>query len=225
MCKLLISVRTAAEATLAKKNGADFIDLKDPENGALGALSLGDTASVIAALNGESTVSATIGDLPMEPQAIDAAIARRLAFDIDYLKVGFFPASMQAYESCLSVIQHYSEQGCKIIVVLFADCTYQHALMSALKSAGIAGVMLDTANKNGKTLLDWCSDDQLTSFFKQMRMGDRMVGLAGSLQLCDVSQLKQYKPDYLGFRGGVCDSGQRQASLNPERIRELGKVL
>lgn len=225
MCKLLISVRNATEATLAKQNGADFIDLKDPENGALGALDLGETACVIAALNGTPMISATVGDLPMEQEAIDDAISRRLAFGIDYIKVGFFPASLQAFERCLQVIQHYTEQGHKIIVVLFADCTYPHALMTALKNADIAGVMLDTAYKNGKTLLDCCSGDQLASFFEEMRAGDRIIGLAGSLQLRDVSHLKQYKPDYLGFRGGVCDSGLRQAALNSERIRELSKVL
>ncbi len=225
MCKLLISVRSAEEAVLAQKNGADFIDLKDPERGALGALDLAETASIIAALSGESVISATIGDLPMSPEEIDAAIARRLALNIDYLKVGFCPASMQAYESCLAVIQHDAEQGYKIIAVLFADLTYQHALMSAIKQAEIACVMLDTSSKKGKTLLDYYSDEQLASFFKQMRTNDRLIGLAGSLQSSDVSRLKSYKPDYLGFRGGVCQAGQRQKALNPTRIRELSKVL
>lgn len=210
---------------MAQKNGADFIDLKAPEKGALGALDLADTASILAALNGESVVSATIGDLPMDPEEIDAAIARRLAFHIDYLKVGFFPASMQAYERCLAVIEHYSKQGHKIIVVLFADLAYPHALMTTLKQSDIAGVMLDTASKDGKTLLDYCSDDDIASFVKQMRNGKRLIGLAGSLQLRDVDRLKPYAADYLGFRGGVCHASQRRGELNPARILELSKVL
>lgn len=36
--RLLVSVRDAAEAEAAIRAGADLIDAKDPENGALGAL-------------------------------------------------------------------------------------------------------------------------------------------------------------------------------------------
>lgn len=225
MCKLLISVRSVEEALLAQNNGADFIDLKDPKHGALGALDIAESAAVLAALDKGSVVSATIGDLPMESEMIDAALARRIALGIDYLKVGFFPATMQAYESCLNVIRHYTEQGYKIIVVLFADHTYPYDLMPALQQSDIAGVMLDTASKNGNTLLDYYSDSQLSDFVNEMKVNERLIGLAGSIHLEHVNQLKPLQPDYLGFRGGVCDAGVRSEALNPTRIRELSKVL
>lgn len=225
MCKLLISVRSAEEAILAKACGADFIDLKDPKLGALGALDLGDTAAILAALNGETVVSATIGDIPMEPEKIDAEIARRLAFKIDYLKVGFFSATIDAYKNCLDVIDHYTKQGYKIIVVLFADLNYPSGLMTLLSEVNLAGVMLDTMRKNGLSLMDHYRADQLQQFINKIKMKGRLIGLAGSLQVKDVDRLKQYNPDYLGFRGGVCDANQREGVLDARRIKQLSKVL
>jgi len=40
MTQLLISVTNVEEAQIALNSGADFIDLKDPNGGALGALPL-----------------------------------------------------------------------------------------------------------------------------------------------------------------------------------------
>ena len=225
MCKLLISVRSAEEALLAQESGADFIDLKDPEQGALGALDLAVTASIIAALNEGCMISATIGDLPMIAEEIDSAIARRITLNIDYLKVGFFSASIEEYFSCLEVIKHYTKLGHKIIVVLFADIHYPDTLMNALSKANLAGLMLDTMYKNGKTLLDHYSDAEIERFIAQVRTDGRLVGLAGSLQIADVTKLKPYKPDYLGFRGGVCDASERQGALDAARIKEISKVL
>ena len=48
--KLLISVRSVDEALQAAEGGADFIDLKEPRLGALGALPLATIRSCVAAL-------------------------------------------------------------------------------------------------------------------------------------------------------------------------------
>ena len=44
---VLISVQNLAEALDAAAAGADFIDLKDPHHGALGALALDDIAAIV----------------------------------------------------------------------------------------------------------------------------------------------------------------------------------
>src|SRR5262245_29278297 len=62
----LASVRDAAEAELAIGAGADIVDLKDPEGGALGALPPATIEACVRAIGGRVPVSATIGDLPLE---------------------------------------------------------------------------------------------------------------------------------------------------------------
>ncbi|RZK75548.1 MAG: hypothetical protein EOO66_33700, partial [Methylobacterium sp.] len=46
--RLLVSVRDAAEAEAAIRAGADLIDAKDPENGALGALPPETVRAIVA---------------------------------------------------------------------------------------------------------------------------------------------------------------------------------
>jgi dihydroneopterin aldolase len=65
MTLFLASVRDAAEAEMALACGADIIDLKDPSQGALGAVSLDAIASTVRCVAGRAPVSATIGDLPL----------------------------------------------------------------------------------------------------------------------------------------------------------------
>ena len=50
MTKMLVSVRNVAEALMAAEGGADFIDLKEPRDGALGGLPPATIAAVVAAL-------------------------------------------------------------------------------------------------------------------------------------------------------------------------------
>ncbi|MFM9834559.1 MAG: (5-formylfuran-3-yl)methyl phosphate synthase, partial [Methylophilaceae bacterium] len=56
--QLLISVKNSEEALIALHAGADVIDLKDPNIGALGALDLETTAQILKVLDGRATVSA-----------------------------------------------------------------------------------------------------------------------------------------------------------------------
>src|SRR5437879_1712661 len=61
--KLLISVRSAAEAESALAGGAALIDVKEPERGSLGRASDATIAEVIACVAGRAAVSAALGEL------------------------------------------------------------------------------------------------------------------------------------------------------------------
>ena len=72
--RLLVSVRSIAEARLARDGGADFIDLKEPRDGALGGLPAPTISAIVEALDDDARahgtarlpISATIGDLPVQ---------------------------------------------------------------------------------------------------------------------------------------------------------------
>jgi uncharacterized protein (UPF0264 family) len=223
MTQLLISVTSIAEAELALAHGADIIDLKDPSQGALGALPLATIASVMTFVNSQKPVSATIGDLPMQPAAIFKAVATLTALKIDFIKIGFFETDN--YQPCLTALQSLTQAGAKLIAVLFAEHSYHPDLISAIKTAGFIGVMLDTANKNGLTLMDHYSEEQQIMFSQQVFNHGLLLGLAGSLQLKHVVAAKKINPTYIGFRGGVCNANKRQLSLDAEKIMAIRAAM
>jgi uncharacterized protein (UPF0264 family) len=90
--RMLVSVRSVDEALLAARGGADFIDLKEPNEGALGGLPTATIGAIVGALRAHGIdlpVSATIGDLPMLARdAILAQVDAVGACGVDYVKVG-----------------------------------------------------------------------------------------------------------------------------------------
>ena len=152
MTQLLASVTNKAEAMLAMSAGADIIDLKNPAAGALGALPLAVIEEIVAAVDGLKPVSATIGDLPMQPALLLDAVRKTAVADVDFIKIGFFEDNNVA--ACLEALGSLATDGISLVAVLFADGAPDFGLVPQLAHAGIHGVMLDTAIKNGKRLRD-----------------------------------------------------------------------
>src|SRR5213082_3340205 len=71
--RLLVSVVSVEEARRALAGGADIIDVKDPNEGALGAPSPRTLSEVVREVGGRAPVSVALGDLPNLPHT--AALA------------------------------------------------------------------------------------------------------------------------------------------------------
>src|SRR3954469_22907203 len=61
--RLLVSVRSAAEAEAALAGGADIIDVKEPSRGSLGMADETVIQDVVATVAGRAPVSVALGDL------------------------------------------------------------------------------------------------------------------------------------------------------------------
>lgn len=227
MTQLLISVINVEEAKLAIENGADIIDLKDPKKGALGALSIAQINAVVSYVNSQNLAdiqtSATIGDLPMEAGFISNQVAELSKTKVDFIKVGFLDTT--DYQPCLDALSAFAQQGQKLIAVLFAEITYPENLIQSIKQAGFTGVMLDTLRKNGLTLLDYYSEEKRLNFSNEVQKFNLKLGLAGSLKLQHVELIQKANPNYIGFRGGVCEDNQRKFALKGEKIKAIRKIL
>ncbi|MDI1308091.1 MAG: (5-formylfuran-3-yl)methyl phosphate synthase [Methylotenera sp.] len=226
--QLLISVTTTEEAQIALENGADIIDLKEPSLGALGALPIATIQTIVTYVkNTKNTdiklTSATIGDLPMEPELLLAHVAKLAATGVDIIKIGFFETD--DYQPCLERLKSLTQAGVRLMAVFFAEITYPQGLIAAIKHAGFMGIMLDTANKNGLTLLDYYSYKQRVEFAEAILGHDLQFGLAGSLKLQHVTLIKELNPTYIGFRGGVCDDNQRNLALDAARIKAVRQMV
>jgi uncharacterized protein (UPF0264 family) len=227
MTQLLISVTNIEEAKIALENGADIIDLKDPNLGALGALPIDRISSIVTYVNNQKQVnvrtSATIGDLPMEPDLIHQHVARLIDTKVDFIKIGFFDCVN--YQPFLDSMQRLTQSGAKLIAVLFAESTYPIELIGSINQAGFIGVMIDTAIKNGQTLMDHYSKAQLKKTAQKVFNYHLSFGLAGSLKLQHVVLLKEINATYIGFRGGVCDANQRNLALDAIKINAIRKTM
>lgn len=223
MTQLLISVTNTHEALMAIEAGADIIDIKNPTAGALGALPLAETRQICQIVAGHRPVSATIGEIQMKPELLMYALEHTAATGVDIVKVGFY--GREHHSACIQALQALTTKGIRLIAVLFADQQADIGLLPELESTGFYGVMLDTLKKDGNNLLDYKSPEELQRFVINAKSCQLWCGLAGSLALEHVPTLHQLNPDYLGFRGAVCENSNRKYALDKNRIGRLHKVL
>jgi (5-formylfuran-3-yl)methyl phosphate synthase len=215
--KLLVSVRSVEEALLAAHGGADFIDLKEPRNGALGALPLATIRDCVAALRGfDLPLSATIGD---NPHDIADAVQRLAECGVDIVKVG-----VERNAAARDVLTMLSSCGHPVVPVLIADRGLDAALVEHAVQGGFVGLMLDTADKRAGSLFDCVPLPALRHFIATARAASLMCGLAGALREQHLPQLNALAPDFAGFRSAVC-AGDRGTALDVQRLRALRQAV
>jgi uncharacterized protein (UPF0264 family) len=223
MTRMLASVASEAEARLALAAGADIIDLKNPQAGALGALPLADIKSIVSVVAGVRSTSATVGDLPMQPSLLIEAVRQTADCGVDFVKIGFFAEG--DIEACIEALTPLARNGIRLVAVLFADQTPDFGLLPQLQAAGFSGVMLDTCVKDGRNLLDHMPLTALQGFVKQADELQLYCGLAGSLQISHVAELSTLQPDYLGFRGALCLDARRTSVMSHDRVKAVCEML
>jgi (5-formylfuran-3-yl)methyl phosphate synthase len=219
MMRILVSVRDPAEALVAASGGADFIDLKEPGQGALGGLPVETIRAIVAALRGAGSqlaISATIGDVPMHARdEIERRVRAVGACGVDYVKVGI-ERTREAHE----VLALLASLPLAIVPVFIADRGLDDALVAQAVSLGFPGQMADTADKRAGSLFDVATDAELHAFVARVRSSAAIVGLAGALRLHDLPRLVALAPDFGGFRSAVC-AGDRAGTLERDRLEAL----
>lgn len=223
MTGMLASVNSLDEALLILENYADIIDLKNPQQGALGALPINTVSTIVKAINQKKLVSATVGDLPMQAELIFNAVSAMTTTDVDYIKIGFFPNG-DWYE-CLTKLSRITQQGHQLIAVLFADTQPPITIIKTIADAGFYGVMLDTMDKSKGSLTQVMSITEIMNFVNLAKKHHLICGLAGSLKEKDISNLINLKANYLGFRGALCDKQNRTSQLNKEAIKSVSNYF
>jgi len=223
MTRMLASVSSLAEAMVVLSADVDIIDLKQPALGALGALNLDAVKQIVAGIAGRCPVSATIGDLPTQPDPVFNAVKAMAETGVDYIKIGFFPDD--DWQGTIKKLSALTGQNFALIAVLFADTQPDLTIMSMLKDAGFAGVMLDTINKQKGSLTQLMTKMEIAQFVKQAKSRQLLCGLAGSLRLEDIPELMPYKADYLGFRGALCMQHVRVGQLNKQALMQIKHAI
>ncbi len=219
MTAMLASVRNLAEAQVVAGCGVDWVDLKDPARGALGEVDATTIAEVAQALGSRFRISATIGDCWATPSVIPQRVAATCAAGAAYVKVGAYAHAPAP--ALLEALRRACQTPARVIVVCFAEDPPNAADVAHLAATGIVGVMLDTAVKSGPALRELMSADALQAFVAGARELGLVTGLAGRLSRDDIAPLSRHAPDYLGFRGAMCDNALRTGSINVAKVRAL----
>lgn len=219
--KLLISIRNAAEATLVRAAGVDWIDLKEPRAGSLGRSSLPEARAVAKLLSDHPQRSAALGELC----DLDDDTAFEFAPLFPVLKVGLSHLGTSDWQARFeSLAAQLRERGAELIPVAYADWSLCNApsLQKVLEVARLVGashLLIDTYIKDGRGLLDWISLDELQQAITAARAFTCGIVLAGSLKFADAPRLLQLQPAALAIRGAVCQSDA--STTDPAAIAQL----
>ena len=229
--KLLVSVRSAAEAALALEAGVDLLDIKEPLSGSLGAASPQVCREIVGIAKGRVPLSAACGelvDLDCELHATDFSWAEGLA----HAKVGL--ANMAAVGNWPAVWQRFAAalpRRVRPVAVAYADFlaarspTVDEVLDEAIKLRWNA-LLIDTFDKRGGQLFDHLTSDRIGEIVQRTRAAGMLTLMAGSLDLESVKILAELvpAPDFVAVRGAVCE-GNRESSIASDKIVELKRCL
>jgi len=223
MTGMLASVANASEARLAAAAGADIIDLKAPQAGALGALPCAVVREIVSDIGKDRQISATIGDLPMEPATVVPAAREMAATGVDFVKIGLFPGG--DWTGSIDALAPLAADGVRLVAVLFGDRAPDLEWLPRLAQAGFSGAMLDTMDKARGSLTAICPPGYLRDFVALVRNHGMLCGLAGSLRSTDIPPLLELAPDYLGFRGALCHGHRRTSGLDVIALQNIRVML
>ena len=223
MTGMLASVENLAEARQVLESGVDIIDLKSPSDGSLGALPLETVREIVLAIGGLRPLSATIGDLTMDPQWVFEAVEAMAGTGVDYVKIGLFPGG--DWRQTVIGLRPLLSRGVRLVAVLFGDLSPGLMQIAKLAEAGFSAAMLDTLDKRGGPLTQVCSLGYLRDFVAEAKAHGMLCGLAGSLRQIDIPLLLTLNPDYLGFRGALCLHDDRTASLYVNAVRNIRSMI
>ncbi len=220
MTKWLASVQSLEEATTLLPALPDIMDMKNPSQGALGALSVKIVREIVTMIGGRCQTSATIGDLPMQAELITPAMINMASTGVNYVKIGLFPnANLQ--QCIIELAETVKKLSTPVIAVMFADMPPTDECTQLVKASGFHGVMVDTAIKNGQHLLDHWDLVKLEHFVSEVKKQNMLCGLAGALRLEDINVLSPLGADYLGFRSALCLQRQRTSHLQINLAKQI----
>lgn len=229
--KVLISPISVAEAFEVCDGGADIVDVKNVDEGSLGANFPWVIRSVVDALKDRPvTFSATLGDLPFKPGTAALAALGAAHAGARYIKAGLY--GTRTYEEACAVmravVRACADYDPSITTVAAGYADYRKfqgldpmTLVRVAADTGCDVVMVDTAIKDGSTLFDNMDFAELEGFVSAGHANDMQVALAGSVKRAHLPAIIEAGTDIVGIRGAVCAGSDRRAPIVAELVRSF----
>jgi uncharacterized protein (UPF0264 family) len=227
--QVLISPVSLEEAASIIEAKADIIDIKNVNEGSLGAQFPWNIVEIVDYIHGNGvTASATLGDLPYKPGTAALAAYGVAHCGVNYIKAGLhglntYAQALEMMDAIRRAVRMVSADA-KVVASGYADYRRFNGLntwdlVRAAKVAQCDVVMVDTAIKDGKTLFDVLSLDEINDFVGMAKEANLQVALAGSINGEHVEELVKIQPDIIGVRGAVCGGPDRYSKISVEKTK------
>jgi uncharacterized protein (UPF0264 family) len=226
--KLLVSVRSGAEAEAALRGGADWIDLKEPASGSLGALSAQAAKEIVEFVDGRANVSAAAGELldwPTSPARELLQIA-----GIRQLKLGLSGCGALAWRGkWLTAQREMAAAGKELVAVTYADDVAADSpapadVVALAVDASCQWLLVDTFDKRSGGLLDCLDSAKLGALFRYVRERGVTTAAAGRLTAAAIARLPLETVDVVAVRSAAC-GGDRGGMVRAEHVATLRQLL
>jgi (5-formylfuran-3-yl)methyl phosphate synthase len=234
VAKLLVSVRSEAEAREALAGGAAIIDVKEPSRGSLGMASTSVWTAVRRAVPASVVVSVALGELSdwvaSPREAVPPARWRGIAFR----KLGLAGAGADWRDRWCDVRAGIDRESSaegggspKWVAVAYLDWETAWApdpaavIAEAAEVGDCVGVLFDTWDKSRRMK----DDAGMARWIGRAREMGRFVALAGSLDEPAIRRLRPLEPDLFAVRGAACRGGDRNAPVDRDRVARLVEAV
>lgn len=219
LTQLLVSVRDVREAEICRRLGVDWIDLKEPAGGSLGAPSLGVAQNLSAFLRDFPKRSVALGELC----SLDKATALALGQIFPVAKVGL-SQSAQGRRWQRQLEDFANEMPADLVPVAYADwklcdAPAPEAVLEWACSHSSRFMLIDTFLKNGQSLLDHLMVKQLEEIVESAHEACVGVVLAGSLSKNSLTRIRHIPCAAIAVRGAVCRE-HRSGAIDEELVRQ-----
>ncbi len=232
---LLVSVRNSTEALAALAAGADVIDVKEPDRGALGAADATTISAIVRAVNGRVPVTAALGEVS---ELISASGSRKLPIvprGVSLFKIGLAGCGRNSlwrfhWRDVIAAI-HGSAIGAAAqpVAVVYADwhaarAPQPDAVLQAAFELHSPALLIDTWDKSTGNLFDHWPADELRPFLDRVRARNLLTVLAGSLNGSAFDVAVRMNPHFVAVRTAACDAG-RNGKVSTDRVRKLKQTI
>jgi|GEM_PF-687773 len=245
---LLVSVRSPDEIDLVRSRRVDWIDLKDPDKGPLGRPALNMVRAFRDKLvfeEGRERASGITDGSCGHPENTFRSSQYRWSIaggelkdwdihaDQAYLEsLGDFGAikwALAQYNSDTSWQSKAGELASRLprrdqaILVHYADhpavnAPDWNATLQATRQLNLKYLLIDTAIKDGRTLMDYYAPENLTAMIATAATWGIDVAIAGSIPLDSIPSLVSVGAAWIGVRGAVCSGKSRSSPISPEKL-------
>jgi uncharacterized protein (UPF0264 family) len=226
--RLLVSVRNAAEALAALRGGADWIDLKEPSRGALGAVDATAAREVVGCVAGQAPISAAGGELIDWPTG--AARELLTVRGVSLMKLGLSTCHSLDWQARLRNAQReFTAADVQLVAVIYADHERAESpppgeIAAFAAEAQCPWVLVDTFDKAGGAVGHHLSPAELRALLQFMRKSGRRTVVAGSLTGATIAALPADLIDMVAVRGAACEGG-RGGAVCERRVAGLRDLL
>lgn len=116
------------------------------------------------------------------------------------------------------------------VAVAYADYSAAAAppvaeVLQAAIETHAAVLLIDTHAKDGTSLCNHLTFNELTHLRHETSQHRIQLALAGRISESDLPKLLSIQPDIVAVRSAVCENSDRTASISEKRIREFRNAL